>query len=155
MGLFGLKKREEFACPMTGIVHPMEDVPDPMFTQKVMGDGFAIELTGDEVRAPFSGVIAAAFPTGHAFGLKTADGTELLIHVGIDTVTLDGRGFQVKVKEGDKIRQGDILVVVDTEYIKSQGKSLYSPVVFTNGRTISLLCAGSVNAGDKGIIKIQ
>lgn len=155
MGLFGFKKKEEFLSPMTGILHPIEDVPDTVFSEKVMGDGFAVELTQGEVRAPLSGTIAAAFPTGHAFGMKMADGTEIIIHIGIDTIALDGAGFQIQVKEGDLVKQGDILVRVDTEYIKSQGKSLYSPVIFTSGQTVSLLRTGPVKAGDKGIIRIQ
>ncbi|MDE7318168.1 MAG: PTS glucose transporter subunit IIA [Lachnospiraceae bacterium] len=155
MGLFDFMKKEEFVSPMTGILHPLETVPDPAFSEKLMGDGFAVELTGGEVKAPCSGQIEAAFPTGHAFGIKTKDGLEILIHIGIDTVSLEGTGFTVRVKEGDTIKQGDVLVIVDVDYVKSQGKSVFSPVIFTGGQTITLLKNGQVSAGDKGIIKIQ
>lgn len=155
MGLFDFMKKEEFVSPMTGILHPMEEVPDPAFSEKLMGDGFAVELTGSEVKAPFAGRIEAAFPTGHAFGIKTKDGLEILIHIGIDTVSLEGAGFEVRAKEGDMVKQGDVLVKVDVDYVKGQGKSVYSPVIFTSGQKITLLKSGSVNAGDKGIIKIQ
>lgn len=155
MGLFDFMKKEEFVSPMTGILHPMEEVPDPAFSEKLMGDGFAVELTDGEVKAPMGGRIEAAFPTGHAFGIKTKDGLEILIHIGIDTVSLEGAGFEVRVKEGDTVKQGDILVKVDVEYVKNQGKSVYSPVIFTSGQKITLLKSGAVQSGDKGIIKIQ
>ena len=116
MGLFNRKKKEEFISPMKGKLLSMEQVPDPAFAQKIMGDGVAIELTGKEVVAPFSGTVAAAFPTGHAFGIRTGDGMEILLHIGIDTVNLEGRGFEVAVRAGDTVKQGDLLVKVDTDY---------------------------------------
>ena len=78
------------------------------------------------------------FPTGHAYGLKSNDGKEILIHIGMDTVELDGKGFDVKVQAGQKIKQGDVLVNVDIDYVKSQGKSLVTPIVFTDGRKVEL-----------------
>ncbi len=155
MGFFSRKKKEEFVCPMTGILCPMEEVPDPAFSEKLMGDGFAVELTDGAVKAPLSGTIAAAFPTGHAFGIRTKEGMEILIHIGIDTVNLQGAGFAVKVKEGDTVKQGDVLVDVDVDYVKGQGKSVCSPVIFTGGQKIELLKTGMVQAGDENIIKIQ
>ena len=104
MGFFKKKaKNEEFLSPMKGIVRELSDVPDQVFSEKVMGDGFAIEPTSGKVAAPISAKVAAAFPTGHAFGLKASDGTEILIHIGIDTVQLNGEGFDVKVKAGDDL----------------------------------------------------
>ena len=103
MGLFSRKKKEEFVSPMTGILLPIEQCPDPVFAGKIMGDGFAIELTGAEVTAPVSGTIATAFPTGHAYGINPEDGKEILIHIGMDTVALNGQGFDVKVKQGDTV----------------------------------------------------
>lgn len=155
MGLFSRKKKEEFISPMKGILVPMEQVPDPVFAQKIMGDGFAVELTGGEVSAPLSDVIAAAFPTGHAIGIKTESGLEVLLHIGIDTVALEGRGFEVAVKEGDTVKQGDLLVKVDVDYIKSQGKSVVSPVIFTSGNSIKVLKTGAVECGEEQIIKIM
>lgn len=156
MGLFGWKKKTEtFVSPMTGEVIPMEQVPDPVFAQKVMGDGFAVLPSDGTVIAPISGTIEAAFPTGHAFGIKSEDGTEILIHIGIDTVNLDGQGFEVMVKQGDEVKQGDILVKVDLDYVKRQGKSIASPVIFTSGETISLLKTGRVDAGEGNVVKIK
>ncbi len=79
---------------------------------------------------------------------------EVLLHIGVDTVNLQGKGFDVKVKEGDAVKQGDLLVKVDIDYVKSQGKSIYSPVIFTGGQKIDLLKTGAVTAGDGQIIKI-
>ena len=140
MGLFSRKKKEEFVSPMTGTLLPIEQCPDPVFAGKIMGDGFAIELTGAEVTAPVSGTIATAFPTGHAYGINTDDGKEILIHIGMDTVALNG--------------QGDLLVKVDVEYLKAQGKSVVSPVIFTSGEKIELQKTGAVQNGENGIVKI-
>lgn len=155
MGLFSRRKKEEFVSPMKGTLLPLEQVPDPVFSQRVMGDGFAVELSGGEVLAPMSGTIVTAFPTGHAFGIKTDDEMELLIHIGIDTVNLNGKGFEVQVREGDAVKQGDVLVKVDVDYVKEQGKSIVSPVVFTSGEKIELLKSGIVESGESGIIKIK
>ena len=154
MGLFSRKKKEEFVSPMTGTLLPIEQCPDPVFAGKIMGDGFAIELTGAEVTAPMSGTIATAFPTGHAFGINTDDGKEILIHIGMDTVALNGQGFDVKVKQGDTVKQGDLLVKVDVEYLKAQGKSVVSPVIFTSGEKVEPQKTGTVQNGENGIVKI-
>lgn len=155
MGLFSRRKKEEFVSPMKGTLLPLEQVPDPVFSQRVMGDGFAVELSGGEVLTPMSGTIVTAFPTGHAFGIKTDDEMEFLIHIGIDTVNLNGKGFEVQVREGDAVKQGDVLVKVDVDYVKEQGKSIVSPVVFTSGEKIELLKSGIVESGESGIIKIK
>lgn len=156
MGLFGFgKKKEEFVSPMSGQIIPMEQVPDPAFSQKMMGDGFAVIPFDGTVKAPVSGTVEAAFPTGHAFGIRAEDGMELLIHIGIDTVNLGGNGFEVFVKQGDPVKQGDMLVKVDLDYVKQQGKSTVSPVIFTSGEAISILKEGTVEAGEEKIIKIR
>ncbi len=139
MGFFKKKaNNEEFLSPMKGIVRELVDVPDQVFSEKVMGDGFAIEPTGGKVVAPISAKVAAAFPTGHVFGLKASDGTEILIHIGIDTVQLNGEGFDVKVKTGDDVKQGDTLAEIDLDVIKAAGKSVISPIIFTDGKTVEV-----------------
>ncbi len=144
MGLFDFFKHktkpedEDFLSPMEGIVKELDDVPDEVFSKRVMGDGFAIEPTGSKVVAPISATVVTAFPTGHAYGLKADDGTEILIHIGIDTVQLDGKGFDVKVKAGDQVKQGDTLVEIDIETIKQAGKSVISPIIFTDGKTVEV-----------------
>lgn len=145
MGLFGwLKKapeikKAEFVSPATGKIIPVDQVEDETFASKILGDGFAVELTDGEVIAPFDGEVTAAFPTGRAYGLKREDGLECLIHIGLDTVELNGSGFDVKVKQGDQVKQGQVLVKVDLDQVTGAGKSLVSPVVFSSGAMFTLL----------------
>lgn len=133
------KKKEEVMKPFgTGIARSLTAVPDQVFSQKMMGDGYAIELTDGEIVAPISGEVTMIFPTGHAFGIQTDAGLEVLIHIGIDTVELKGEGFKAVVQQGDKVKQGDVLTHVDLDFVKAQGKSLVSPFIFTSGQTITL-----------------
>lgn len=146
---------ENFQAPITGITKKLSDIEDKGFASGAMGEGFAIEMQDGKVIAPFSGEVMVCFPTGHAYGLKSNDGKEILIHIGMDTVELDGKGFDVKVQAGQKIKQGDVLVNVDIDYVKSQGKSLVTPIVFTDGRKVELLQENvAVKAGDENIIKL-
>lgn len=146
---------ENFQAPITGITKKLSDIEDKGFASGAMGEGFAIEMQDGKVVAPFSGEVMVCFPTGHAYGLKSNDGKEILIHIGMDTVELDGKGFDVKVQAGQKIKQGDVLVNVDIDYVKSQGKSLVTPIVFTDGRKVELLQENvAINAGDENIIKL-
>lgn len=146
---------ENIQAPITGITKKLSDIEDKGFASGAMGEGFAIEMQDGKVVAPFSGEVMVCFPTGHAYGLKSNDGKEILIHIGMDTVELDGKGFDVKVQAGQKIKQGDVLVNVDIDYVKSQGKSLVTPIVFTDGRKVELLQENvAVKAGDENIIKL-
>ena len=144
-----------FKSPVSGITKNLNEIEDKAFASGAMGKGFAVELTDGKVVAPFDGEVMVCFPTGHAYGLKSTDGTEILIHIGMDTVQLDGKGFDVKVEAGQKIKQGDVLVQVDLDYVKSQGKPLTTPIVFTDGSHIELLKKNSnISIGDDNIIKI-
>ena len=146
-------EEESFHSPMSGICMPMEEVEDQAFASKAMGDGFAVELQDTRVLAPFSGTIMVAFPTGHAYGIKADNGKEVLIHIGMDTVELNGEGFHPHVKAGDVVKQGDVLVDVELDVIKRKGKSLVSPVVFTDGTAITLEKQHEkIAAGDAHII---
>ena len=122
----------EVLAPLAGRVVPLSEVPDPVFAGGVMGPGAAIEPTGDTVFSPGAGVIAAAQPTGHAFGIVLDGGLELLIHVGIDTVNLKGEGFDVKVKNGDRVEVGTPLVTFDRAIIEKAGYPLITPVIVLN-----------------------
>lgn len=147
------EKEEDFHSPMSGVCIPLTEVADQAFASKAMGDGFAVELQGESVLAPVSGTIMVAFPTAHAYGIKANDGKEILIHIGMDTVELNGEGFHPHVKAGDSVTQGDVLVDVDINLIKAKGKSLVSPVVFTDGTNITLQKLHEIiTAGDKHII---
>lgn len=119
-------------APLDGRLISLEEVPDPAFAQKMLGDGMAIEPASRKVLAPFAGKVVAAFPTQHAIGLRSAAGLECLIHVGIDTVTLNGQGFHLLVEEGQLVKQGQPLIELDLDVLCSSGKALSTPVVITN-----------------------
>lgn len=125
----------QVAAPLDGTVVPLDTVPDPVFAGGVMGPGVAIEPTGTTVYAPGAGVVVAAQPTGHAFGLQLDNSAEILIHVGIDTVNLKGEGFDVKVKNGDRVETGTPLVTFDRAVIEKAGYPLITPVIVLNGDT--------------------
>ena len=123
--------------PLEGTAVALSEVPDPVFGGGIMGPGVAIEPTGTTVYAPGAGVVVAAQPTGHAFGLQLDNGAEVLIHVGIDTVNLKGDGFDVYVKNGDRVEAGTPLVSFDPEVIKAAGYPLITPVIVLNGEAIA------------------
>ncbi len=122
----------QIMSPLDGRAVPLSEVPDPVFAGGTMGPGVAIEPSGDTVYAPGAGTVAAAQPTGHAFGLVLDGGIELLIHVGIDTVNLKGEGFDVKVSNGDRIEVGTPLVTFDRAVIEKAGYPLITPVIVLN-----------------------
>lgn len=119
-------------APLDGRLVSLETVPDPAFAQKMLGDGMAIEPISKKVLAPFAGKVVVAFPTQHAIGLRSAAGLECLIHVGIDTVTLNGRGFRLLIEEGQMVKQGEPLIELDLDVLRSSGKALSTPVIITN-----------------------
>ncbi|WP_308698640.1 PTS glucose transporter subunit IIA [uncultured Thomasclavelia sp.] len=110
---------------MAGNLIPLSKVEDQVFSQGLMGDGFAVELKNGEIIAPFSGEVIMTFPTKHAYGLKRDDGLEVLIHIGMDTVQLNGKGFESFVNQGDFIKQGQTIAKVDLEYVLSQKNRLF------------------------------
>lgn len=118
--------------PITGTIVPLDKVEDQVFSSGALGKGIAIEPTVGELYAPANGEITTLFPTGHAVGITTEDGAEVLMHIGMDTVEMDGDGFEIAVKQGDKVKQGDLLVKFDIEKIKAAGHPVVTPVVVTN-----------------------
>lgn len=165
MGLKNLFKKNErtvaetlnFKMPITGRLISIEEVPDPVFSEKMMGDGFAIEPTEGKVYAPVAGKILNVFPTKHAIGMQTACGLEILIHFGMDTVELDGKGFTAHIEKGQTVAQGDLLLEVNLESIREQVPSLITPIVFTNlgDRIVELKKIGQLNYGEEDILEIQ
>lgn len=125
-------KDDEVATPVDGSVVALADVNDEVFSTGVIGKGVAIQPTSGEVYAPFDGTVVTVFPTKHALGLKSENGVELLIHIGLDTVKLEGKYFDSKVKEGDTIKKGQLLENFDLEGIKSEGYDTVIPVIVTN-----------------------
>lgn len=128
----GIAANEIVSSPLEGKIIPIENVKDNVFAEKMMGDGIAIESTAGKVVAPFDGVIEVAFDTKHAIGLKSFDGCELLIHVGLDTVELNGKGFTSHIKKGDTVSKGDLLLEFDIAEIKKAGYDVTTPIIVTN-----------------------
>lgn len=131
---FFKKKDDTLALyrPVKGKVIDISQVQDCMFSEKLMGDGVAIEPEGNEVVAPCDGKVLLVPKTLHAVALEASNGAEILIHIGIDTVELKGQGFTCHVSAGDTVRRGDKLISLDREFIKREGKPLTTPVVVTN-----------------------
>lgn len=137
--------------PFTGKAEPIEQAPDVTFAQKMIGDGYMVMPTDGTVLAPCDGTVAFVFPTKHAIGLKAADGTELMLHIGIDTVKLNGEGFEVFVNEGDTFKKGDKLMEFDPAYVKEHAVSEACIVIFTSleeGSAIELTGEKEVQALD-------
>lgn len=125
-------KAEGFVSPIDGKILSISEVPDDVFSQKILGDGFAIEPSNGDVFSPVDGKISTVLESKHAVGLISNSGLEIIVHFGIDTVKLSGKGFESFVKEGDDVKAGDKLMKADIDFIKSQGLSIITPVVFTN-----------------------
>jgi PTS system beta-glucosides-specific IIC component len=125
-------KNQVIAAPVTGKVIALSDVKDEAFSSGALGQGLAIEPSEGKVYAPVDGEITTFFPTGHAIGLTSTNGIEILIHVGMDTVELNGKGFTPKKAQGDKVKKGDLLLEFDMKVIKDAGYSLATPVIITN-----------------------
>ena len=127
---------EEVYSVADGEVIALEQVKDPVFSQKMMGDGFAVEPANGNIVSPVSGTVSSIFPTKHALGLVTEAGLEVLVHIGLDTVSLEGKPFTVHVAEGQKVAAGDLLVTADLDAIRAAGRETSTIVVFTNGDAI-------------------
>ena len=127
---------EEVYSVADGQVIALEQVKDPVFAQKMMGDGFAVEPANGNIVSPVSGTVSSIFPTKHALGLVTEAGLEVLVHIGLDTVSLEGKPFEVKVSEGQTVAAGDLLVEADLDAIRAAGRETSTVVVFTNGDAI-------------------
>lgn len=146
-----------FDMPLTGDIVPLSEVPDQAFSTEMMGPGFGIVPKDGVLRAPFDGEVVMLFPTKHAIGLKSETGVEVLIHVGLDTVTLNGEGFDVQVTDGQKIKRGDVLMTIDFDAIAPKVPSIITPVVFTSaiGQSVTLHKTGYQQAGTANIMSIE
>ena len=127
-------KQDIIASPLTGTVVPLSEVSDAVFAGGALGKGIAIKPHAGDVVAPTNGVVTTLFATGHAVGITTDSGTELLIHIGMDTVQLDGKGFDVFVAQGDTVTAGQLLVRCDLALIQDAGYDITTPIVVTNSQ---------------------
>ena len=129
--------RTILVAPLSGTLLPIEEVPDPVFAEKMVGDGVSIDPVSQILLAPCAGEVIQLHPSHHAVTVRTAEGLEVLMHIGLDTVTLRGEGFTPKVKEGDRVRTGDPLIAFDADYIALHAVSLLTQIVITNGDRVS------------------
>ena len=150
-------QNETLVTPIVGDVVALADVNDPVFSSGAMGQGIAVKPSQGVVYAPADAEVSIAFPTGHAFGLKTTDGAEVLIHVGIDTVSMNGEGFEAKVAQGDKVKAGDVLGTFDSNKIAAAGLDDTTMVIVTNTAdyaSVAPVATGSVAKGD-AVIEVK
>lgn len=148
---------EEVYSVADGQVVALEQVKDPVFAQKMMGDGFAVEPANGNIVSPVSGTVSSIFPTKHALGIVTEPGLEVLVHIGLDTVSLEGKPFTVHVVEGQKVAAGDLLVTADLDAIRAAGRETSTVVVFTNGdaiKSVKLEKTGSL-AAKTAVAKVE
>lgn len=134
-GLFKKNKKDnelKLVAPATGKVVPVSEIPDPVFAQKMAGDGVGIDITGDTIVAPADGEVTLIFKTKHAFAMTLSNGIEILVHVGIETVALNGEGFEQLVEQGTTVKAGTPILKIDRDFIKSKGCPLITPVLITN-----------------------
>ncbi|QCX32841.1 PTS glucose transporter subunit IIA [Caloramator sp. E03] len=132
ISLFKKKNTIELTSPVKGSAIDIKNVPDQVFASGMLGNGIAFEPIEGVVYSPCSGEIVNLFPTKHAIGIKTKEGLEILVHIGIDTVEMKGEGFEAFVNVGDKVKAGDKLISFDLDLVKSKAKSAISPMVITN-----------------------
>ena len=144
----------KFYSPADGNVVPLTEVSDQAFSSEALGKGIAVKPINGTIVSPIAGTVSAVYPTAHAYGIKGNNNEEILVHIGIDTVNLNGKYFKSHVSEGDKVKKGKLLVEFDMDAIKKEGYDLITPVVVTNiSDYIKAVCMekedAAVNAGDK------
>ncbi|PLR81045.1 PTS glucose transporter subunit IIA [Bacillus canaveralius] len=158
--LFGKKeaiKTVQIFAPVTGTAINLEQVPDPVFSERMMGDGIAVEPSEGEVVSPVDGEIVQVFPTKHAIGIRAQNGAEILIHIGLETVSMNGEGFEAHISVGDKVSVGDRLVSFDLELVKEKAKSTVTPIIITNtdnAAAIEKKAAGPVERGTSPVLEV-
>lgn len=161
MGLFGKKKKMiDVYAPISGKMVTVAEIPDAVFSQKIVGDGVAIipDAGIQEVLAPVDGEIVSIFPTGHAFGLRTSEGLEMLVHLGLETVELSGMGFEIIGTVGSKVSAGDLIIKMNVDHIALNNLQTISPVVIVNMhqvKELSMKELGHVTAGKDIIMTIE
>lgn len=136
---FKKKKTKTLAATQNGECVDLDMVPDPVFSERLLGDGVAIIPEDCEVKSPADGEVVQVFDTLHAYSILTDDGLEILVHIGLNTVELSGEGFTPKVKAGDRVTKGEILCIADLKLIKERGYDIFTPIVITNSDALKSL----------------
>ena len=159
--LFGSKENKsvevEIYAPISGEIVNIEDVPDVVFSEKLVGDGVAVRPIGNKIVAPVDGVIGKIFETNHAFSMESKEGVELFVHFGIDTVELKGEGFTRIAQEGQSVKRGDTVIEFDLALLESKAKSVLTPIVISNMDEISCIVkkSGEVVAGESVVLALK
>lgn len=159
--LFGSKESKsidvEIYAPISGTIVNIEDVPDVVFSEKIVGDGIAIRPTGNKIVAPVDGVIGRIFETNHAFSIESKDGVELFVHFGIDTVELKGEGFTRIVQEGQQVKRGETIIEFDLASLEAKAKSVLTPLVISNMDEINSMdkMSHEVVAGESVVLLLK
>lgn len=150
-------KPVDFVSPMKGEIINIEQVKDEVFSSKAVGDGFAILPKDGKVYSPVNGVIEVLFPTLHAIGIIASDRNQYLIHIGLDSVKLNGQGFKSYVNQGMSVKQGDLLIEFNLEEMINHGVDITSPIIITNlnGRRFGLIKTGDIEAKENGLFRIN
>ena len=132
--MFGFLKRKvrDIYAPVDGQVVALESVPDDVFSQKMVGDGVAIVPISNQFTAPIDGVVSKIFSTNHAYSIKSDKDLEVMVHIGLDTVALEGKGFIRIANEGDRVKAGDVIIEADLPYIREHAKDIITPVIITD-----------------------
>lgn len=133
--MFGFKKKEridELASPVNGKMINLKEVPDKVFASEMMGPGVAFISNDGKIYSPCDGELITVFPTKHAIGIKANNGAEILIHFGLDTIQLEGKGFKQVAKEGQRLKKGDLILDVDIVFLQKKGYAIETPMVITN-----------------------
>lgn len=152
-----VSKPTDFASPMQGEIITLNKVKDEVFSSKAVGDGFAIYPKDGKVYSPVDGVIEVLFPTFHAIGITAVDRNQYLVHIGLDSVKLNGQGFKSYIEQGSKVKQGDLLIEFDLDQMIKHEVDVTSPIIITNlnGRRFKLIKSGNVEAKEKGLFRIN
>ncbi|RUM76675.1 MAG: PTS glucose transporter subunit IIA [Sulfurovum sp.] len=156
--MFGFfkKKQVEIVSPVDGSLVELEDINDQVFSKKLVGDGVAIVPSSRTITSPIDGVVTRIFPTKHAFMITSPSGIEVMVHVGLDTVDLNGEGFICLVKEGDSVSQACPILEVDFEFLKSKNKDIVTPIIVTSDKEITLEKSkiGTIREGES-LVKVK
>ena len=157
LNFFKKNKIIELVSPMTGRIIPVEEVPDKVFSDKMIGDGIAIEPSDGKIVSPVDGTVTTIFPTNHAIGLVTKEGLEILIHIGLDTVELNGTGFNRLTEVDTRVKKGDPLMEFDPKLVVEKGKSPITPIIITNMDKVKKLekNSGGVERGNQIIYTVE